>query len=58
MHAVLHNSEPPGHSRTGVPNLSLTMYPFCIPADEHVPLQHLNRLACTPSAFQQMNTYL
>jgi len=26
--------------RTGVPNLSLTMYPFSIPTDKHVPLQH------------------
>jgi len=26
-----------------VPNLSLTMYPFSIPTDEHVPLQHFNR---------------
>jgi len=26
--------------RTGVPNLSLTMYPFSIPTDEHVPLQY------------------
>jgi len=24
----------------GVPNLSLTMYPFSIPTDEHIPLQH------------------
>jgi len=30
-------------TRTGVPNLSLTMYPFSIPTDEHVPLQHFNR---------------
>jgi len=27
--------------RTGVPNLSLTMYPFSIPTDEHVPLKFL-----------------
>jgi len=26
-----------------VPNLSLTMYPFSIPTDEHVSLQHFNR---------------
>jgi len=30
-------------SRPGVPNLSFTMYPFSIPTDEHVPLQHFNR---------------
>jgi len=24
-------------SRTGVPNISLTTYPFIIPTDEHVP---------------------
>jgi len=30
-------------SRSGVPNLSLTMYPFSIPKDEHVSLQHFNR---------------
>jgi len=42
---------------SGVPNLSLTMYPFSIPTDEYVPLQHFNRLACTPSAFRQMNMY-
>jgi len=26
--------------RAGVPNLSATTYPFGIPTDEHVPLQH------------------
>jgi len=26
----------------GVPNLSLTMYPFSIPTDDHVPLQHFD----------------
>jgi len=25
------------------PNFPLTMYPFSIPADEHVPLQYFNR---------------
>jgi len=30
-------------SITGVPNLFLTMYPFSIPTNEHVPLQHFNR---------------
>jgi len=29
--------------RAGVPNLFLTMYPFSIPKNEHVPLQHFNR---------------
>ena len=33
------------------------MYPFSIPIDEHVPLQHFERWACTPSAFRQMNLY-
>jgi len=28
---------------TMVPNLSLTMYRFSIPTDEHAPLQHFNR---------------
>jgi len=27
----------------GVPNLFLTMYPFSIPTNEHVPLKHFNR---------------
>ena len=41
-HAVFINSQ--SHSvKQGVPNLSLTMYPFSIPTDEHVPIQHLNR---------------
>jgi len=31
------------HSRAGVPNLSLNMYPFSIPTDKHVPPQHFNR---------------
>jgi len=31
------------HVRAGVPNLFLTMYPFSIPTNEHVPLQHFNR---------------
>jgi len=31
------------HLGSGVPNLSLTMYPFSIPTDEHVPLQHFKR---------------
>ena len=30
-------------SNIGVPNLSLTMYPFSILTDEHVSLQHFNR---------------
>ena len=30
-------------SSTEVPKLSPTMYPFSIPSDEHVPLQHFNR---------------
>jgi len=30
-------------ARAGVPNISLTMYPFNIPTDEHVPLQHFER---------------
>ena len=30
-------------SKAGVPNLCLTMYPFSIPTNEHVPLQHFNR---------------
>jgi len=29
--------------KTGVPNHSLTMYPFSIPTDEYVPLQHFTR---------------
>jgi len=29
--------------RAGVPNLSLTMYPFSILRGEHVPLQHFNK---------------
>jgi len=33
--------------RTGVPNLSLTMYPFSILRDEHVPLQRVDRWKCT-----------
>jgi len=32
----------------GVPNLSLTMYPFSIPTDEHVTLQHFNRISMYP----------
>jgi len=40
-----------------VPYLSLTMYPFSIPTDEHVPLQHFKIQACTPSIFRQMNMY-
>ena len=31
------------NTRAGVPNLFLTMYPFSIPTNEHVPLQHFNR---------------
>jgi len=27
-------------ARSGVPNLSLTMYPFSIPTGKYVPLQH------------------
>jgi len=30
-------------SKTGVPNLSLTMYHFSILRDEHVPLQHFRK---------------
>jgi len=30
-------------SKPGVPNLSLTMYPFSIPTDKYVPLQHFTR---------------
>jgi len=30
-------------SSSGVPNLFLTMHPFSIPTNEHVPLQHFNR---------------
>jgi len=30
-----------------VPNLSLTMNPFNISTDEHVPLQHFDRCRCT-----------
>jgi len=30
-----------GSARPGIPNLSLTMYPFRIPTDEHVPLKFL-----------------
>jgi len=30
-------------SSTVVPNLFLTIYPFSIPTNEHVPLQHFNR---------------
>jgi len=30
------------YARTGVPNLSPTMYPLSIPTDEVVPLQHFN----------------
>jgi len=43
--------------RPGVPNLLFIMYPFSIPTDEHVPLQHFKRQACTPSAFRQVNMY-
>jgi len=32
----------------GVPNLSLTLYPFSIPTDEHAPFQHFDRCKCTP----------
>jgi len=35
-----------GH-KAGVPNLFMTMYPFSIPTDEHVPLQHFDRLTCS-----------
>ena len=28
---------------TGVPNFSLTLYPFNFPRDEHVPLQYFNK---------------
>jgi len=35
--------QPCNSSKSGVPNLSLTMYPFSIPKDEHLPLQHFNR---------------
>jgi len=31
------------HVTTGVPNLSLTMYPFSIPTGGHVPLQNFER---------------
>ena len=37
-----------GLYNAGVPNLSLTMYPFSIPKNEHVPLQHFDRCTCTP----------
>jgi len=30
-------------TRAGVPNLSLTMYPFSISTDKHVPLQNFDR---------------
>jgi len=30
--------------RTGVPNLSLAMYPFSIPKEEYVPLQHFTSI--------------
>jgi len=30
--------------RTGVPNLSLTMFPFSISGDEHVPLKFVPKL--------------
>jgi len=32
----------------GVPNLSLTMYPFSIPTDENAPLQHFDRYTGNP----------
>jgi len=35
-------------SNTGVPNLSLTMYPFSISTNKHAPLQHVDRWKCTP----------
>ena len=36
-------------SRSGVPNLSLTTYPFSIPTNEYVPLQHFDRRTYTPT---------
>jgi len=36
------------YSRSGVPNLSLTIYPFSILRGEHVALQHVDRWKCTP----------
>jgi len=44
-------------SKPGVPRLFLTMYPFSIPIDEHVPRQHFNRYVCIHSAFRQMHMY-
>jgi len=35
----------------GVTNLFLTMHPFSIPTNVHVPLQHFNRQGGNPSEF-------
>jgi len=34
---------PFGWTRAGVPNLSLTTYPYSISTDKHVPLQNFER---------------